>query len=79
MEKLKDMLMFLFHAFQCVCDSGFRGDGYTCLDVDECIENPMLCENGNCLNYPGSFRCECEMGFMHPNDNSETACIGTRK
>lgn len=62
---------------QCVCDAGFRGDGYSCQDVDECLEDHNLCENGHCLNYPGSFRCECEMGFMHPDDHSETACVGT--
>ena len=65
-----------FFHFKCVCDSGFRGDGYSCQDVDECTESPSLCENGHCLNYPGSFRCECEMGFMHPDDRSETACVG---
>ena len=43
-------------------------------DVDECSINPTLCDNGQCLNYPGGFRCECDMGFA-PTEN-EHACIG---
>ncbi|XP_026682343.1 fibrillin-2-like, partial [Diaphorina citri] len=61
--------------FKCVCDEGFRGDGYSCEDIDECTDNTNYCENGHCLNYPGSFRCECEMGFMNPDDKNEQACI----
>jgi hypothetical protein len=44
-------------------------------DVDECSVNSNLCENGQCLNYPGSYRCECDMGFA-PKDEDKT-CIGT--
>ena len=44
------------------------------LDVDECSLNPNLCDNGQCLNYPGGYRCECEMGFA-PKDNDRT-CVG---
>ena len=32
-------------------------------DVDECEEDLELCKNGQCLNEPGSYRCECDMGF----------------
>lgn len=63
--------------FQCVCDAGFRGNGYVCQDIDECSNDPTLCENGQCLNYPGSFRCECEMGFMHPDERNEQSCVGS--
>lgn len=61
---------------QCVCDAGFSGNGYVCQDIDECSNDPTLCENGQCLNYPGSFRCECEMGFMHPDERNEQSCVG---
>ena len=43
-------------------------------DIDECSLNPTLCENGQCLNYGGSYKCECDMGFA-PEDN-ERACVG---
>ena len=32
-------------------------------DIDECGENLELCQNGQCLNEPGSYQCECDMGF----------------
>jgi fibrillin 2/3 len=43
--------------------------------VDECSDDPNLCENGQCLNYPGSFRCECDMGFMNPKAGNEQSCV----
>ena len=26
------------------------GDGFNCKDIDECTDDPTLCENGVCLN-----------------------------
>lgn len=46
------------------------------IDVDECADNVNLCENGHCLNAPGGYRCECEMGFT-PTEDSK-ACQGER-
>ena len=46
-----------------------------CPDMDECADNVNLCENGQCLNAPGGYRCECEMGFT-PTEDSK-ACQGT--
>lgn len=43
-------------------------------DIDECTENAELCENGQCLNIPGGYRCDCEMGFTSTPDNR--ACQG---
>lgn len=34
------------------------------LDIDECNKlSPELCENGRCINLPGSFHCVCKTGF----------------
>ncbi|CAL1542069.1 unnamed protein product, partial [Lymnaea stagnalis] len=44
----------------CLCQAGWQG--LTCSDdVDECLgTNDVLCPaNSDCLNTPGSFRCEC--------------------
>lgn len=46
----------------------------TIADSDECAENSNLCENGHCLNMPGGFRCECDMGFFPTPDGK--ACEG---
>lgn len=43
-------------------------------DSDECAENGNLCESGHCLNLPGGFRCECDMGFIPTPDGK--ACDG---
>lgn len=43
--------------------------------MDECADNVNLCENGQCLNAPGGYRCECEMGFT-PTEDSK-ACQGS--
>ena len=39
-----------FGSFECVCDNGFNGNGTRCADIDECSDDPTLCENGVCLN-----------------------------
>ncbi|XP_041083035.1 fibrillin-1-like [Polyodon spathula] len=50
-------------SYRCLCKEGYSGDGFFCTDSDECAENVNLCENGHCLNIPGGFRCDCDMGF----------------
>ena len=55
--------VWLFNAFICSLS-----------DMDECADNVNLCENGQCLNAPGGYRCECEMGFT-PTEDSK-ACQG---
>uniref|UniRef100_A0A665TJ01 Nidogen 1b n=1 Tax=Echeneis naucrates TaxID=173247 RepID=A0A665TJ01_ECHNA len=55
--------------FTCQCAAGFTGDGRYCHDVDECRESPGVCgSNAECTNLPGSFRCECLIGFMFAGD-----------
>ncbi|KAF3829509.1 hypothetical protein GH733_003773 [Mirounga leonina] len=33
-------------------------------DVDECAENPDICDGGQCANVPGDHHCLCYDGFM---------------
>ena len=35
-------------------------------DIDECVNHP--CKNGaTCINYAGSYRCECKPGYTGNN------------
>ena len=52
----------------CVCVGG-------CADIDECSINADLCAHGQCLNYPGGYHCECDMGFT--SADNERNCVGT--
>ncbi|XP_036947095.1 nidogen-2 isoform X2 [Acanthopagrus latus] len=51
-------------AFQCQCATGYRGDGRNCYDIDECAEGLSSCgAHAQCMNLPGSHRCQCQSGF----------------
>lgn len=44
-------------------------------DIDECRETPSVCgANAVCSNQPGSFRCECSIGFVFASDGK--TCVG---
>jgi len=51
----------------CTCDSGFEGDGYTCTDINECLDGGVAdCdENASCTNVPdgGGYDCDCNAGW----------------
>ncbi len=46
----------------CTCNSGFTGDGYFCLDIDECASG-YCSVNANCNNTIGGFQCTCKDGY----------------
>lgn len=37
-------------------------------DLDECVANGRICNNGRCLNTEGSFHCVCNAGFEISSD-----------
>lgn len=43
-------------------------------DVNECEENPDICDNGQCTNEPGGHRCLCYNGFVATLDMR--TCVG---
>lgn len=43
-------------------------------DRNECIENPGICNPGQCIDTLGSYRCICPNGFKVTRDHS--MCVG---
>ncbi len=31
--------------------------------------------HGSCVNLPGSFSCDCRLGYMHPSPEDPGACV----
>ncbi|KAJ8411886.1 hypothetical protein AAFF_G00155240 [Aldrovandia affinis] len=51
--------------FLCQCAAGYRGDGRSCYDVDECAEGTATCgAHSQCANLPGSYNCQCRSGYQ---------------
>uniref|UniRef100_A0A1I7VSX8 EGF-like domain-containing protein n=1 Tax=Loa loa TaxID=7209 RepID=A0A1I7VSX8_LOALO len=66
-------------SYSCHCQSGYKGDGNKCDDIDECQNNPCH-PQGICINYPGSFNCKCPDEWVGDGKNecinpSDTACL----
>ena len=64
--------------FTCTCESGYRGDGVTCAEINECNEGSHNCHHAaECSNTAGSFTCACNDGFrgngVSCNDINECA------
>lgn len=49
-------------------------DGRSCTDVEECKDNPRICNGGKCTNTPGSYTCICTEGLLSAPDG--TSCQG---
>lgn len=51
-----------------------NADGRTCSDVDECNDNPRICNGGKCSNVQGTYSCHCTGGLLPERDGK--SCIG---
>ena len=46
------------------------------LDINECLEQPDLCDHGQCVNKLGTFVCDCEIGYVPHEDRK--SCTGKK-
>lgn len=60
---------------RCVCNDGFRGDGFKCTaNKNPCIPNPCR-NNGTCSKGPDeSFDCTCPKGYFPPLCTTVDVC-----
>ena len=64
------MNIVISDAFVRLCEKGEQ----TLPVQDLCSQFVHLCQNGRCISTPGSYRCECSLGFRLDANN---ACIGS--
>lgn len=48
--------------FDLLCPHG-PGSTFDGHDINECAQNPNICQNGACENMIGTYRCICNPGF----------------
>lgn len=58
-------------SFDCVCQTGYEGDGVFCGDVNECEMAQSVCEiNATCTNSAGAYSCACNSGYVDEGSGS---------
>ncbi|KAK6296968.1 hypothetical protein J4Q44_G00331100, partial [Coregonus suidteri] len=61
-------------SYRCVCHTGYKLQGKTCTDVDECkLLHPEVCKSGVCINNIPGYSCSCTIGYYY--DNVFLECI----
>ena len=69
-----------FRNLACKCKTGWQGT-YCKIDVNECQQQKYLnsCtnidKNMECIDLPGSFKCECKAGYREDTNSHTRSCI----
>ena len=59
-------------SYECACKSGYKGDGITCANYDECAAGVAACgPQATCMDLPGTFMCVCDPGYK---DDGQGGC-----
>lgn len=59
----------------CVCNKGYAGTGFQCVDVDECKDGSFKCAaNQGCSNTQGGYTCSCLPNYADCNNNLSDGC-----
>ncbi|XP_016969841.2 nidogen [Drosophila rhopaloa] len=50
--------------YECQCLAGFKGDGHVCIEEQNCLNNPTLCDmNAQCRSTNAGLVCVCNQDF----------------
>jgi hypothetical protein len=53
-----------FRDYECRCRAGFAGNGFTCINIDECAAGLAACgRHATCEDTVGAYRCICAPGY----------------
>ena len=62
-------------SFTCGCNAGYSGDGVSCVDQNECLQDTDNCSaDATCTNTVGSFTCECNPGYQGDGVSCSSHC-----
>ncbi|CAI8054869.1 Fibrillin-1, partial [Geodia barretti] len=49
--------------YECECNIGYSGDGFSCSNINECFNGSVCDENAECYDTAGSYECTCFSGY----------------
>jgi hypothetical protein len=59
----------------CTCIAGYRGNGNSCSNINECAERSHNCHaNADCTDNAGGFSCKCSTGYYDTGNGDGRQC-----